>query len=83
MSTKPAKPVKPPMAIKELGEVLVKHYGLKEGKYEVLIEFAIGMGSAGSTPETRLPGVMVGLKSIGLVKTEQDGPLTIDADKLK
>ncbi|MEA2115644.1 MAG: hypothetical protein U9P36_09700 [Thermodesulfobacteriota bacterium] len=86
MSTKPAKqatPIVPPLTLKELGEVLVKHYNLKEGRYEVLVEFMIGMGSVGPTPESRLPGAMLGLNKIGLVKVDHDGPLTINAADLQ
>ncbi len=71
-------PVVSPLSIQELGKVLAKHYGLTEGKYDVVIEFAIGMGAIGPTPETRVPGAMVGVRKIGLIPTETVTPLTID-----
>ncbi|MEA2061163.1 MAG: hypothetical protein U9P10_11790 [Thermodesulfobacteriota bacterium] len=76
-------PVKPPLSLQEIGKLLVEHYELKEGKYELLLEFSIGMGNVGPTPETRVPGAMVGVSKIGLVKTEKDGPLTINAAELQ
>lgn len=84
MSTKtieentPRKPVADPLSIQELGKVLAKHYGLTKGKYDVVVEFAIGMGAIGPTPETRVPGAMVGVRKIGLIPAETITPLTID-----
>lgn len=76
------KPVKPPLSLLEIGKLLVEHYELKEGKYELLLEFSIGIGSVGPTPENRMPGAMLGVSKIGLVETEKDGPLTINAEEL-
>ena len=77
------KPVDSPLTIQELGRVLVKHYGLVEGKYDVLIEFGIGIGAVGPTPETRVPGAMVGVNKIGLIPTDTVSPLTIDASEVE
>lgn len=76
------KPAAPPLSLKELGTMLIKHYGITEGKYEILVEFMIGMGAVGPTRENRLPGAMIGLNKIGLVKVDQDGPLTINAEEI-
>lgn len=88
MSTKkkskeiPPKPVESPLTIQELGKVLAKHYGLVEGKYDVLIEFGVGIGAIGPTPETRVPGAMIGVNKIGLIPTKTVTPLTIDASEI-
>jgi hypothetical protein len=76
------KPIEHPLTIPELGKLLVKHYGLVEGKYDVLVEFGIGTGAVGPTPETRVPGAMIGVNKIGLIPTKTVSPLTIDAAKL-
>jgi len=76
------KPVENPLTIQELGKVLVKHYGLVEGKYDVLIEFGIGIGAVGPTPETRVPGAMIGVHKVGLIPTDTVTPLTIDASEI-
>jgi hypothetical protein len=63
----------PPLSMKELSQVLAKHYGLPPGKYDLRIEFQIGTGPVG--PENdRLPGMVLGIKSIGLgrVQIESD-----------
>ncbi|MCI5223102.1 MAG: hypothetical protein D3924_10610 [Candidatus Electrothrix sp. AR4] len=82
MHTNKMQPVEHPLSLKEIGKLLVEHYELKEGKYELLLEFSIGIGNVGPTPENTLPGAMVGVNKIGLVKTEKDGPLTINAAEL-
>ncbi|HER39882.1 MAG TPA: hypothetical protein ENO10_01540 [Salinimicrobium catena] len=85
-SNKPVKkenePVAPTMSLRELGEVLVRHYGLKKGKYEVLVEFMIGVGNVGPSPDNRLPGATFGLSKIGLTKSQKDGPHTVDAEEV-
>jgi hypothetical protein len=68
--------------MKELAAVLVKHYGITEGRYDILVEFQIGVGGVGPTPDSRLPGAMVGISKIGLspvVPGRAEGPATIDA----
>lgn len=69
-----------PLTMRELATVLVKHYGLHEGKYDLLVEFQIGMGLFGPNPETINPGAMVGVSKIGLVSSPPvDSPMTVDA----
>ena len=79
-STEAPKAVAPPLTVKELAALLVKHYGLTEGRFDILIEFQIGVGSIGPSPEARLPGVMVGLSKVGLTRAKDtDSPTTVDA----
>ena len=68
-----------PLSMKELTAVLVKHYGLKEGKYDLGIEFQIGTGPVGPYKEELLPGIILGVKSVGLALAKDDAPNTIDA----
>lgn len=80
----PSPPVHPgqvgtPLTLKEVGGLLVKHYGLTEGKYDPMIEYQIGGGMVGPNAETRVPGMMVGVLRLGLTKSIEDGPLTLDA----
>jgi hypothetical protein len=65
--------------IKELTVELVKIEGLHEGLYDLAIQFNLGVGSFGPTPETTLPGAMFGVAQIGLQKSPQAGPHTVDA----
>lgn len=77
------KPVAEPLSLLDLAGVLVKHYGLTTGKYELMLEFRLGIGNVGSTEQDRLPGAMVGVSKVGLVRTEKDGPLTVDASEIE
>ena len=62
-----------PLSMKELTQVLVKHYGLPEGKYDLGIEFHIGTGPVGPSSEELVPGVILGVKSIGLSPSKEGG----------
>lgn len=60
-------PDKPePLSLKELAAVLVRHYGLTEGLYDVLVEFKIGVGAVAPSDEPRIPGAIVGVSRVGL-----------------
>jgi hypothetical protein len=74
-----------PLQLKELTEMLIKHYGLKNGLYDLLIEFQIGLGGVASANGTDqlLPGAIVGISRIGLHKVESPTAQTIDASKVK
>lgn len=72
-------PVRPPLTIKELTDVLIKHYGLHEGLYDLTVEFQIGVGSVGPNKEQLLPGAMVGVSRVGLVAVKGAAPSVVDA----
>jgi hypothetical protein len=67
------------VTLRELTELLIKHNDLHDGLYQIVIEYAIGLGTAGPTPETVAPTAMVGLSRVGLAKAEVEGPTTVDA----
>lgn len=71
----------PPLELWELGALLVKHYGLHEGLFDVSVEFQIAIGSMGPTPTKVYPSAMIGVSKLGLSRTSADkaGPKTIDA----
>ena len=69
----------PLLRAKDLAALLVKHYGLHEGLYALLVEFQIGMGHVGPSKEDRTPGAMIGLHGVGLAKATEPGPLVVDA----
>jgi hypothetical protein len=75
----PIEPVGTPLSVKELTALLIKHYGIHVGNYDLLIEFQIGMGAFGPTPEMQAPGAMIGISKMGLVKAPQVSALTVDA----
>lgn len=71
-----------PLSVGELAAVLVKHYGLHEGQYDLQIEFQIGTGAVGPDPRSLLPGALIGLSRVGLVLSQATGPTTVDAARV-
>ncbi len=72
-------PVSDPLTLRELAEVLVRHYGIHEGNYDLVLEFQIGVGQVGPDPEAQLPGAMVSIARIGLIQAADVGTTTVDA----
>lgn len=72
-------PVEAPLSMRDLAGVLVKHYDLHEGHFDLLVEFRIGTGPVGPEPAALTPGVMIGVSRIGLMPSKADGPTTVDA----
>ena len=68
-----------PLSLRELTETLIKHYGVKEGKYDLLFEFQVGIGSIGLSTDSQLPGAMIGISKVGLIASTTDGVTTVDA----
>jgi hypothetical protein len=68
----------------ELTEILVKHQEIHEGLYNLSLEFQLGFGAVGPTPELICPGAMIGVSRIGLSKTEKEKANlhTVDAAKV-
>jgi hypothetical protein len=63
----------------EVSALLVRHYGIHEGKFDLLVEYQFGVGAVGPDKENLHPGVMIGIAKLGLSPSANPGPLTIDA----
>lgn len=72
-------PVEEPLTLKNLSVLLVKHYGISEGTFDLMLEYQIGTGAIGPDKENLIPGAMIGVSRIGLVPTSKVGPTTVDA----
>lgn len=68
-----------PLSARQLVEVLIRHYGLNEGRYELVLGFQIGAGPVGQQPGDRMPGIIIGLQSVGLAATKGGTDDAIDA----
>ena len=68
-----------PLPLKELAAVLVRHYKLKEGLYEPMVEFLIGTANIGPSPDSVAPGAIVSVTKVGLAKVAQPTPNSVDA----
>ncbi len=71
-----------PLSLHELTEVLVRHYGLTEGKFDLLINYQVGAGMFGPTANEAGPGLAVSLQQIGLALSPSPNHLTVDAGKI-
>lgn len=74
-------PAKPPLDIKEVTEVLVKHYGLHEGLYDLYLEYRLGFGNVGLSQDDLLPSAVVGIYKLGVTQVSAMGPMTVDVAK--
>lgn len=73
-------PAGSPLSMRDLATILVKHYALHEGRYNLLLEFQIGAGDVGPDQASQTPGIMVGISKVGLVPAPPvDGPTTVNA----
>lgn len=75
----PLLPVAPSLSMRDLTTLLIKHYELHEGCYDVLIEFQIGVGAVGPDPASLTPGAMIGVSKVGLVLAREKGQSSVDA----
>ena len=70
------------LSLQETTEVLVKHFGYHAGLYALSVEFKIAIGQVGPSPNELLPGTMVGVSRIGLLKADKLGPHVVDASEV-
>lgn len=71
--------LEPTLSMRDLTAVLVKHYGLTEGQFELFLEFQIGTGPMGPDPANLMPGAMIGISKIGLRPALAQTMMTVDA----
>lgn len=67
------------LSLAELTRLLVEHYGHHAGKFDLMLQYDVGSGAVGPDKENQGPGVMIGLRRVGLVPSTQAGPTTVDA----
>ena len=72
-------PVESPLSMRDLTILLIKHYAIHEGCYDLLVEFQIGMGAVGPDPASLTPGAMIGVSKVGLMLAKENGPSSVDA----
>ena len=79
----PSAPLADPLNMHQLTQVLVRHYGLTQGLFDLVVEFQIGTGAVGPDKDRLLPGAMIGLARVGLAPAKVRGPSTVDAAEVK
>lgn len=69
------------LELKDVITLLIKHFDIHEGMYDLGLEFQIGVGNFGPNKEKAYPGAAIGLAGIKLVESAAMGPHTVDAAK--
>lgn len=72
-------PAGDPLSIKEITALLIRHYGVHEGLFDLYLEYRMAFGAFGPTPEEVLPSTILGVSNLSITKSEKLGPLTVDA----
>lgn len=72
----------PPIDLRQLTEILIRHHGLNSGRYQIALGFRLGVGPLPGPPGAEaIPGAMVGVENVGLVQVpnEVNNPDVVDA----
>lgn len=67
------------LPLRQITEMLVKHFDLHDGLFDLAVEIQIGLGSFGPNPTSALPGAFFGVKSLGLMPASNKGLAVVDA----
>jgi hypothetical protein len=67
---------------KEVVESLIKHQGLHDGVWSLLIKFGIGAANLGPSDDALIPTAMVPVLELGLMKGTKENNLAVDAAKV-
>jgi len=65
----------------EVGKLLLKKQGIKEGLWTVGVQFALGAVNAGPDPTKVMPSMLVSVEKVMLTRAIEMTPLTVDASK--
>ena len=72
-------PANPPIPLKDLAEILIRHYGFHDGFYEIGIQFNIAVGSVGPDATSVAPGAVLAVAGVGLSRCPATSPMAVDA----
>lgn len=67
---------------KEVVEALIKHQGLHEGLWQLVVEFGIQGANMGPSPDQIVPAAIIPIIRIGLKRGEEENALCLDAAKV-
>ena len=68
------------LSARQLVEVLIRHYGVTEGRYELVLGFQVG---AGALPGNQMPGIIIGLQSVGIAVAKSGAKDAVDAASVR
>jgi len=72
----------PPVPLKEVGALLLKHYGISNGLWDIGLQINVAIGQMGQTLESAQPGAMFTVPSMVLTPATVVGPMTLNAAEL-
>lgn len=67
------------LTLREITELLIRHYGLKDGHYEPSFEFTFNAGQAGPSEDAIMPTAFVAISRMGLVRVDTPTKISVDA----
>jgi hypothetical protein len=73
------------VTLKELAGLIVKASGVHEGRWFLAINFGMGPGNFGPTPEQLLPGMVLAVQGVFIQREDPANPLpgiTVDAGEI-
>lgn len=70
------------LSLDELTAVLVRHFDIHEGFYDLAVQFRVGTGAFGPDQDQLLPGAAITVARVGLNEVPKLGPKSIDAAKI-
>lgn len=68
-----------PVSTRDLISILIKHHGIHEGTFKLMVEFQIGQGPVGPDKENPIPGLLLGVSKVGLLSTTAGDVGSLDA----
>ncbi len=69
-------------SFQELAEILVKHQGLHEGHWDVVVRFGISAANIALAGGNPLPTAIVPIIELGIQRENESTPLSVDATKV-
>lgn len=70
------------LQLRELLAVLMKHYQVTEGAWDLSFEFNVAVGAVGPDSEQLLPGAIVGIRRIGITPASEKSPTSVDVNEV-
>jgi hypothetical protein len=68
-----------PVSTRDLISILIKHHGIHEGTFKLVVEFQVGQGAVGPDKDNPIPGLMLGVSRVGLLPAPSGEVGSVDA----
>ena len=67
---------------REVAEALIKKAEIHEGFWQIYVEFGIAAANLAIGPDQFSPAAIVPISKIGIIRTDKEAPLAVDASKV-